>query len=550
MTFTDKAAGELRAAAACARGGGRARLDLPLGGARAAPPLRGRPGPDPPLEGARSCAGSATRCRARTASGPPAISRRRSSGRRTGASRPRRTATGSATTSRRSRPTSSLRVFREYERRKAAEGLLDFEDLLERTARLLESDERSARGGARALACVHRRRVPGRQPPPAVAARSLARRAGRPLRGRRRLPGDLRLHGRERRVAARAAAAFPARARSCGSSGTTARRRRCSSSRTGSCRGSAARRRRSRRRCRTGRSRSSAPALSVVAHVRQLHAERAAARGDGGARADERPDERVRGGVPRRGDPVPGRVAARARRGAPAAEGAARPAWAGGRGRARARRPSRVSSRSCRRSSASASRHGRPIWRGSSGSRRSSTARSTDFVGAAPRALRRERRSRRPPADAPPREGARVGGRLPAARRGGRAAGHARGDVDEERRLFYVGLTRAKRHLLVTWEGKPSRFLDELGVRAAAPPQPKRERPALEQTPDRAGTQASGGSLGRAPTRFPPTSSSTTATLAELVARTPRTLAELAAVPGIGPGEARALRPGAAGPAG
>src|SRR5438876_3075887 len=35
----------------------------------------------------------------------------------------------------------SLRVFREYERRKDAEGLLDFEDLLERTARLLESDD-------------------------------------------------------------------------------------------------------------------------------------------------------------------------------------------------------------------------------------------------------------------------------------------------------------------------------------------------------------------------------------------------------------------------
>ena len=47
-------------------------------------------------------------------------------------------------------PDLSLRVFREYERRKDAEGLLDFEDLLERTARLLESDD-----GARAA--VHDR---------------------------------------------------------------------------------------------------------------------------------------------------------------------------------------------------------------------------------------------------------------------------------------------------------------------------------------------------------------------------------------------------------
>jgi DNA helicase II / ATP-dependent DNA helicase PcrA len=37
-------------------------------------------------------------------------------------------------------------------------------------------------------------------------------------------------------------------------------------------------------------------------------------------------------------------------------------------------------------------------------------------------------------------------------------------DVEEERRLLYVGLTRAKRVLWVTWSGKPSRFVRELGV--------------------------------------------------------------------------------------
>src|SRR5213076_2918393 len=37
-------------------------------------------------------------------------------------------------------PDLSCRVFREYERRKAAEGLIDFEDLLERAVRLLEED--------------------------------------------------------------------------------------------------------------------------------------------------------------------------------------------------------------------------------------------------------------------------------------------------------------------------------------------------------------------------------------------------------------------------
>ncbi|HEU5244293.1 MAG TPA: ATP-dependent DNA helicase UvrD2 [Gaiellaceae bacterium] len=108
-----------------------------------------------------------------------------------------------------------------------------------------------------------------------------------------------------------------------------------------------------------------------------------------------------------------------------------------------------------------------------------------------------------------------------------------RGEVEEERRLFYVGLTRAKRHLLVTWEGKPSRFLDELGVRAAAPP-PKRERPVLEQTPTVQGLREWRLARARAD-EVPAYVVFNDRTLAELAARTPRTLAELAAVPGIGP---------------
>jgi DNA helicase-2/ATP-dependent DNA helicase PcrA len=34
----------------------------------------------------------------------------------------------------------------------------------------------------------------------------------------------------------------------------------------------------------------------------------------------------------------------------------------------------------------------------------------------------------------------------------------------EERRLLYVGMTRAKRYLEITWSGEPSRFLKELGI--------------------------------------------------------------------------------------
>jgi DNA helicase II / ATP-dependent DNA helicase PcrA len=109
-----------------------------------------------------------------------------------------------------------------------------------------------------------------------------------------------------------------------------------------------------------------------------------------------------------------------------------------------------------------------------------------------------------------------------------------RGDVEEERRLFYVGLTRAKRHLLVTWEGKPSRFLGELGVRAAAPPLPKRERAQLEQTPAVQALREWRLARARAD-EVPAYVVFNDRTLAELASRTPRTLAELSAVPGIGP---------------
>jgi DNA helicase II / ATP-dependent DNA helicase PcrA len=109
-----------------------------------------------------------------------------------------------------------------------------------------------------------------------------------------------------------------------------------------------------------------------------------------------------------------------------------------------------------------------------------------------------------------------------------------RGDETEERRLFYVGLTRAKRHLLVTWEGKPSRFLDELGVRGAAPPAPRAATTALPQTPAVQALREWRLSRARAD-EVPAYVVFNDRTLAELVARTPRTMTELAAVPGIGP---------------
>ena len=51
--------------------------------------------------------------------------------------------------------------------------------------------------------------------------------------------------------------------------------------------------------------------------------------------------------------------------------------------------------------------------------------------------------------------------------------------VTEERRLLYVGLTRARRQLWVTWAQRPSPFLAELGVAKSAP-----VRAAAEPEPD------------------------------------------------------------------
>lgn len=103
--------------------------------------------------------------------------------------------------------------------------------------------------------------------------------------------------------------------------------------------------------------------------------------------------------------------------------------------------------------------------------------------------------------------------------------------IAEERRLLYVGLTRAKRHLTLTWAGKPSRFLAELGVEASAP-----KRARAEESSDPTYLALKRWRLQRAKAdEIPAYVVFHNSTLAEIAARRPTTISELASVPGIGP---------------
>jgi DNA helicase II / ATP-dependent DNA helicase PcrA len=96
----------------------------------------------------------------------------------------------------------------------------------------------------------------------------------------------------------------------------------------------------------------------------------------------------------------------------------------------------------------------------------------------------------------------------------------------EERRLLYVGMTRAKRHLELTWSGEPSRFLRELGVEEP-------ERPAADDPVVKA---LKAWRLERARRdEVPAFVVFHDTTLEEIARRRPQELWELAKVSGVGP---------------
>jgi DNA helicase-2/ATP-dependent DNA helicase PcrA len=103
-------------------------------------------------------------------------------------------------------------------------------------------------------------------------------------------------------------------------------------------------------------------------------------------------------------------------------------------------------------------------------------------------------------------------------------------EVAEERRLLYVGMTRAKRVLWLTWSGKRSRFLSELGVTGgAAVPAAKRD-----WTPE--GEKLRAWRLERSKTDgVPPYVVFHDSVLHQIAAVRPASLGELSQIAGVGP---------------
>jgi DNA helicase-2/ATP-dependent DNA helicase PcrA len=108
--------------------------------------------------------------------------------------------------------------------------------------------------------------------------------------------------------------------------------------------------------------------------------------------------------------------------------------------------------------------------------------------------------------------------------------------VTEERRLLYVGITRAKRHLALTWsaEAKPSRFLAELGVEAATA-QPARKKVVAENLPPSFAALRDWRLKRAKEDGVPAYVVFHDTTLAEIAERSPQTRGELATVSGVGP---------------
>ena len=114
--------------------------------------------------------------------------------------------------------------------------------------------------------------------------------------------------------------------------------------------------------------------------------------------------------------------------------------------------------------------------------------------------------------------------------------------VEEEKRLLYVGITRARRHLALSWAAsraaggrrsrKRSRFLDAFAPAVVAAQRPKRVLPAGDPTFDALRDWRLERSRSEGVPAYVVFDNKT---LEEIASRRPASRAELAAVPGVGP---------------
>jgi ATP-dependent DNA helicase UvrD/PcrA len=111
-------------------------------------------------------------------------------------------------------------------------------------------------------------------------------------------------------------------------------------------------------------------------------------------------------------------------------------------------------------------------------------------------------------------------------------------DPSEERRLLYVGITRARTHLFLSWPGdarsRPSPFLAELGV--APPGAPRARRPPATTGDDPLFDRLRAWRAGRAKSDgVPAYVVFHDATLQAIAAARPADWADLAGISGVGP---------------